>query len=175
MPGDTDELAWLQNGVYTSKGMFTRALAMSIIFTNKLERGRGLRGVVRRSYPWILTREFRAGIRIVFPAESVYARYLRISRENRPNRSRRRTPAIRTRRHVARIRTEKYIVQKRREETEKKKKNTKRKTTWKIHNARNNASRLWTDIHTRFAGSEIAFWSVLHSGTYTERTLSVSL
>lgn len=30
MPGDTDELAWLQNGVYTSKGMFTRALVVSM-------------------------------------------------------------------------------------------------------------------------------------------------
>jgi len=30
MPGDTDELAWLQNGVYMFKGMFTRALVMSI-------------------------------------------------------------------------------------------------------------------------------------------------
>lgn len=36
MPGDTDELAWLQNGVYTFKGMFTRALVVSIELRRKL-------------------------------------------------------------------------------------------------------------------------------------------
>lgn len=36
MPGDTDELAWLQNGVYTFKGMFTRALVVSIELLRRL-------------------------------------------------------------------------------------------------------------------------------------------
>ena len=36
MPGDTDELAWLQNGVYMFKGMFTRALVMSIELRSRL-------------------------------------------------------------------------------------------------------------------------------------------
>lgn len=35
MPGDTDELAWLQNGVYMFKGMFTRALVVSHTITPK--------------------------------------------------------------------------------------------------------------------------------------------
>lgn len=36
MPGDTDELAWLQNGVYMFKGMFTRALVVSIQLRQRL-------------------------------------------------------------------------------------------------------------------------------------------